>query len=102
MLTQTALTKAIAASPEYKALVLKFQKESETAARTVRTKGYTFSDGSHLDFTSLVVFVQSTLAVKSDTSPAVVFSTVEEARKALGTLMPAKNKWKGLQALLDK
>ncbi|MFB1502186.1 hypothetical protein [Thiocapsa sp. N5-Cardenillas] len=98
--TLTAAQAAFLESADYKKFEANFQKAQEEATRSVKTNGYTFSDGSHLDFKGLVLFVQTTLGVKDGNSPASVWQGVSEARKALGTLMPAQNKWKGLQALL--
>jgi hypothetical protein len=89
-------------TPEFKKFAADFQKSQGAAIRNIKTKGYSFSDGSHLSYLELVVFVQSSLGLTADNSPAVVWDAVNAARKALGTLMPAKNKWRGLQALVDE
>ena len=99
--TLTAAQAAFLESADYKKFEANFQKAQAEATRSVKTKGYTFSDGSHLDFKGLVLFVQTTLGVKDSNAPASVWSVVSEARKALGPLMPARNKFLGLKALLE-
>lgn len=89
-------------TPEFKKFSADFQKSQGAAIRNIKAKGYSFNDGSHLSYLELVVFVQSSLGLTADNSPAIVWDTVNAARKALGTLMPAKNKWRGLQALADE
>jgi hypothetical protein len=87
-------------TPEFKKFAADFQKSQGDAIRTIKTKGFSFSDGSHLSYLELLVFVQSTLGVNADNSPAVVWDAVNSSRKALGTLMPAKHKWTGLKNLI--
>ena len=99
--TLSALEAQLMETPEYKALVANFQAQRDAVTAQVKANGYTFSDGTHLDYPALVLFCQTTLAVKADNSPKSVFEAVSEARAALGSLYPTKNKWKGLQALLD-
>jgi hypothetical protein len=70
---------------------------AKAALASLQVKGFTFSDGTAMDFLALVDFLQRTLAL-SDTDPKAMWETVLEARTALGDAYPTKNKWKTLEA----
>jgi hypothetical protein len=82
------------------ALRLEASREAAiTAGYPSLADGFTFSDGTTMDFLSLVDFVQRTLAV-CDTDPKAVWESTLEARTALGDYkVEGLSKWKSLNAL---
>jgi hypothetical protein len=70
-----------------------------TAGYPSLADGFTFSDGTTMDFLALVDFVQRTLAI-SDTDPKAVWESTLEARTALGNYqVEGLGKFKSLNVL---
>jgi len=103
-ITENDLRKAMAIpflADSAKAELARREEEAKVAAKaalaSLQENGFTFSDGTAMDFLALVDFLQRTLAV-AETDPKAVWAGVLEARTALGDAFPAKNKWKTLEA----